>query len=518
MAIASGTPVPPVYLFNEEGINAFAAGYSPSDAVIGVTRGAIRKLSRDELQGVIAHEFSHILNGDMRLNIRLIGILHGILLLGLIGYYLLRSSAYSSRGSKKNGGALALGLGLVVIGFAGTFFGNLIKAAVSRQREFLADASAVQFTRNPDGIGGALVRIGADSVGSALANPNSAEISHALFSQGFTSFFGGLFATHPPLAVRIRKIKPDWDGKFEPAAPLARRRPVAAGPGPGKTGPDRLGATMAGMAAAMGGTASLAGGPTRAQLGHAAELIKDLPEALRRGVAEPFAARAVIYGLLLDTDEYMCRRQLEHLARAADPGVYAETVRLRGLVRNLKVESRLPLVDMALPTLRQLSQSQYGLFKENLTALIEADGKLSLFEWVLRKVVCHHLDRALAGTAGAVRKTRLRQARPACAVLLSLLVYATRHDGLTEQEVFVAAVAALGEPGLRLTDPGQLSFGRLDGALDELAGLPPLEKARLVKACAACVLADRKVAPVETELLRAIAETLDSPLPPLVGH
>jgi hypothetical protein len=173
---------------------------------------------------------------------------------------------------------------------------------------------------------------------------------------------------------------------------------------------------------------------------------------------------------------------------------------------------------MALPTLRQLSQSQYGLFKENLTALIEADGKLSLFEWVLRKVVCHHLDRALAGTAGAVRKTRLRQARPACAVLLSLLVYATSHDGLTEQEVFVAAVAALGEPGLRLTDPGQLSFGRLDGALDELAGLPPLEKARLVKACAACVLADRKVAPVETELLRAIAETLDSPLPPLVGH
>jgi hypothetical protein len=349
-----------------------------------------------------------------------------------------------------------------------------------------------------------------------LANPNSAEISHALFSQGFTSFFGGLFATHPPLAIRIKKIKPDWDGKFEPSAGAARRRAAPTGPGSAKTGPERTAATRVGMAAALGSAASLAG-PTRAHLGYAAELIKDLPEALRRGVAEPFAARAVIYGLVLDTDEYMCRRQLEHLARDADPGVYAETVRLRGLVRSLKVASRLPLVDMALPTLRQLSHSQYGLFKKNLTALIEADGKLSLFEWTLRKVVCHHLDRAFAGTAGAARgKTSLRQARSACAVLLSLLVYATRPEGLTEQEVFAAAVAELGEPEVRLIDPGQLSFGRLDGAIDELAGLPPLERARLVKACAVCVLADRKIAAVEAELLRAIAETLDSPLPPLV--
>ncbi|HHH89125.1 MAG TPA: heat-shock protein HtpX, partial [Aliiroseovarius sp.] len=173
MAIASGTPVPPVYLIDEDGINAFAAGFSPGDAVIGVTRGCIRQLNREQLQGVIAHEFSHILNGDMRLNIRLMGILHGILILGLIGYFLLRGGShrhYYQRSSRNSGSGaiLGLGLGLVVIGYTGTFFGNLIKAAVSRQREFLADASAVQFTRSNQGIAGALKRIGGSVAGSRI--------------------------------------------------------------------------------------------------------------------------------------------------------------------------------------------------------------------------------------------------------------------------------------------------------------------------------------------------------------
>jgi Zn-dependent protease with chaperone function len=520
MAIASGSPVPPVYLLDEEGINAFAAGYSPSDAVIGVTRGAIRKLSRDELQGVIAHEFSHILNGDMRLNIKLIGILHGILLLGLIGYFILRGSMFSRSSRKSGGGTMALGLGLVVIGFAGTFFGNLIKAAVSRQREFLADASAVQFTRNPDGIGGALQRIGADSVGSVLENTNSAEISHALFSQGFTSFFGGLFATHPPLAERIKKIKPDWDGNFEISKSAARRRPSggASRKGPG-TGSARSAAMLAGMAATMGRNAAFAhiGRPTAAHMGYARELIAELPGVLKRAVHEPFAARAVIYCLVLDDDEYMCRRQLEHLAKVADVGVYDETARLMSLVRGLKTEFRLPLVDMALPALRQLSESQYGLFKENLNVLIEADGKLSLFEWTLQKIVYHHLDGVFGGKSGAVRKkTTLQHSRQACAVLLSLLVYANRHDGLTEEEVFAAAGKELGGLEVQLLDRAKLSFSSLDGAIDELSGLKPLAKSKLVKGCAACVMADNKITPVEAELLRAIAETLDCPMPPLV--
>ncbi|MBU0681647.1 MAG: M48 family metallopeptidase, partial [Proteobacteria bacterium] len=231
MAIAAGLPVPPVYLLEEKGINAFAAGFSPSDAVIGVTRGAITKLSRDELQGVIAHEFSHILNGDMRLNIRLMGILHGILLIGLIGYHILRATP-RSRNSKGGGGIVFLGLGLVVIGYAGTFFGNIIKAAVSRQREYLADAAAVQFTRNPEGIGGALMRIGAPHNSAIVTNPHSAEISHAFFCQGISASLTSFFATHPPLPDRIRKIIPTWDGTFKvgerPASPVVKAG--AAGP------------------------------------------------------------------------------------------------------------------------------------------------------------------------------------------------------------------------------------------------------------------------------------------------
>ena len=213
MAVASGTPTPPVYLLrDEQGINAFAAGFSPGDAVVGVTRGCVQQLSRDELQGVIAHEFSHVLSGDMRLNIRLMGVIHGILIIGIIGYFLMRSSMFAGRGrrSRDNSGMamLAAGVGLMIIGFLGTFFGNLIKASVSRQREFLADASAVQFTRNPEGIAGALKKIGGYEGGSILESPNAPESSHLFFSKGLRGGLQMLFSTHPPLDARIRRLDP----------------------------------------------------------------------------------------------------------------------------------------------------------------------------------------------------------------------------------------------------------------------------------------------------------------------
>jgi Zn-dependent protease with chaperone function len=240
MALASGVPAPPVFLLNEEeGINAFAAGYSPSDAVVAVTRGTAERLSREELQGVVAHEFSHILNGDMRLNIRLIGVLHGILLIGLMGRFMLRmASNWGSGGSNKEskGGAAyfgLIGLALIVLGYLGTLIGNLIKAAVSRQREYLADSSAVQFTRNPGGLAGALKRIGAAIVGSRLNAPNASEASHMFFAQGVWEGFTALTATHPPLDDRIRRLEPQWDGTYpadEPiAADLAMDRSRAAG-------------------------------------------------------------------------------------------------------------------------------------------------------------------------------------------------------------------------------------------------------------------------------------------------
>jgi len=151
MAIASGSPVPQVYILEDQAINAFAAGTNINNAVIGVTRGSVETFSRDQMQGVIAHEFSHIHHGDMRLNMKLLSALYGITMIGLLGQWILRGSFHSRR--SRNGQQLVpLGLGLMAIGFGGSFFGSLIRSAVSRQREFLADASAVQYTRNPAGV------------------------------------------------------------------------------------------------------------------------------------------------------------------------------------------------------------------------------------------------------------------------------------------------------------------------------------------------------------------------------
>jgi len=218
MALAAGIACPKVYLLDREtAINAFAAGYNQDEAVVAVTQGTLRRLTRDELQGVVAHEFSHILNGDMRLNIRLIGLLFGIQMLNSFGHHLIdfgsRTGSARDRNDKGGSARLALfatGVALVVIGAIGVFFGRLIKAAVSRQREFLADASAVQFTRNPDGIGNALRKIGGLSrsmeLGSRIAHPNAEQLSHLFLGAPKQSLTSGMFCTHPPIEERLRRI------------------------------------------------------------------------------------------------------------------------------------------------------------------------------------------------------------------------------------------------------------------------------------------------------------------------
>jgi Zn-dependent protease with chaperone function/uncharacterized tellurite resistance protein B-like protein len=505
MAIASGSPVPQVYLLKESGINAFAAGFSISDAVIAVTEGTVGNLNREQLQGVIAHEFSHILNGDMRLNIRLIGILHGILLLGLIGGQVLRGSSRSGR--KGSGGGLLLGLGLVVIGYAGTFFGKLIKAAVSRQREFLADAAAIQFTRNPQGIGGALIRIGAGKSGSLLLNPRSEEISHAFFSQGVAVTFASLFATHPPLAERIKRILPDWDGTYPSEATVEGDPAAVPASAHGFSG---QGATGLSGVAVM----EQIGRPGDAQLDQARQLLRDIPEVLGKAARDPFAARALFFYLILDQDDKVRADQLNRLKSAADRGVYAETMRLIRLGGTLPREMKLALVELALPTLRRLSQPQYCLFLDNLEALIRADGKITLFEWCLRKIVVQHMEDYFGKPAGPGRPIDdPAQAEQECAMLLSTLVHTTRHEGMTPAEVFAVAAEQLGRAGIAPIPTERLGLIELDRSLKVLVRLSPQAKARLIKACVACVVADGRIDPAETELLRGVAAALAVPMP-----
>ena len=516
MAIASGTPVPPVYLIDEEGINAFAAGFSPSDAVIGVTRGCIQQLNRAQLQGVIAHEFSHILNGDMRLNIRLMGILHGILIIGLIGYFLLRSAAFSrhSRSSRNNGGGaiLGLGLGLVVIGFTGTFFGNLIKAAVSRQREYLADASAVQFTRNNMGIANALKRIGGSAAGSRIENPAGAQISHALFAQGISGFFSSLFATHPPLDKRIRRLDPNWDGSFNISASEPASTISSSEAGSQKNTAEHL---VSGLAA-TGFAASQVGQVDPQVLQQVQALLQQIPPHLHQALHEPHGARAAIYFLLLDDENEIRHAQLQYLQAESDDGVFDVLSKLVEESTQIDNADRLTLIDISLPALRQLSEQQYQRFKNNVGKLIAIDKKVSLFEWSLQKILFHHLDAVFVKIPSRrIRYRSLNQVADACSLLLSMLIYAGKEKKFDEQKIMQEAKKELGHINVQLLPITEISLPALNTALDKLNQLTPLLKPRLLKACVICIRADQNFSTIEAELFRAIADTLDCPMPPV---
>lgn len=530
MAIASGIPVPPVYVMEDESINAFAAGHTPQDAVIGVTRGCIKLLSRDELQGVVAHEFSHIFHGDMRLNTKLVATLNGILLIGLVGYIVLRSAPFRRSNSKDNSALilLAIGLVLVVVGFAGTFFGNLIKSAVSRQREFLADASSVQFTRNPAGIANALKKIGGYHTGSQIQAANASEYSHMFFSRAIGSAFSTFMATHPPLEQRIRRVQPDWDGSF--TSPQPQPEP-AIEPRPEV---DRSRATRHVLVAAaadtvIGGQSSAQATPLRANasreaieaigqpsarhVAYARQTIAALDPELREAAHDIYSARALIYGLLLGTSEPVRSRQLAALEQNAEPDAYRYVTKLAAKLTALEPHSRLPLVALALPALKQLSSAQYTTFKKCLGQLIMADKQISLMEWALYRIVIHNIE------PPPRRPTRaaLGNLRDECQVLLSALVHAGHMDDNQAHAAFDAAASSLPFKGLALLPRDAVSTAALEPAVIHLCNMAPSDKQPLMQALARAVEHDGFVTVTQAELLRAIADSLDCPLPPLLA-
>ena len=524
MAIASGTPVPPVYLLeHEDGINAFAAGSTPSDAVIGVTRGCIQNLNRDELQGVIAHEFSHILNGDMRLNLRLIGVLYGILLISLTGWIIFRSTANAYAFEDRRDGERRgtnpwplVGLALYVLGYIGVFFGNLIKAAVSRQREFLADASAVQFTRNPDGIAGALKKIGALSEGSQVRAPEATEASHLFFGDAVGHFLG-MFATHPPLVERIRRIDPSFEGDFSRvrcghsrAATDGRSTPTTLRPQvrPGREG---LRFNPAQMVSHIGTV-------DPQQLAYASAVLTSLPDPLKALAHEPFGARAVVLALLIDQKSEAVRAaQLERLATSAEPALCRTVEEILPIAQSLTPELRLPLVSMVVPTLRQLSRGQFETFAAGVRELIQADNEVSLYEYAMHRLLLRHLapqygyappSRSPVRSAGVLIE-------PVRHVLGALAHFGSAQP-TDAARAFALGVQALGWPGVdHSLPPSNLDLQALDQALNALDAASPPLKRQILGACAACIGADGRVTVEEGELLRAIADALGCPVPPL---
>jgi len=533
MAIASGTPVPPVYLMDREvAINAFAAGTTPQNAVIGVTRGTIDTLKRDELQGVIAHEFSHILNGDMRLNIRLIGILNGILLIAMIGYFLMRTGggarSYSnSSGDKKGGNPLPLlGLLLYIIGYIGVFFGHLIKSAVSRQREFLADASAVQFTRLPDGIAGALEKIGGFVYGSRIQNERAEEASHMYFGNGLRTPFLSLLATHPPLEERIKRIKPSFDGRFPETTQVLYTESDVIDPhalAARRTAPSEVhAAAVAGAAAfALAPESAVAqiGAPRTRHIEYAAELVGSLPPEVAQAVRDPLGAVATIYALLLDDDEPRIRDlQLQYLAERADARANAETMRMQGVVSHIAPETKLPLVSMVLPALKNLSPQQRTAFHDDVVFLIKADQKVDLFEYAVHRLILKRLVARLDGGRKPIRPASPAALMAAASGLLSTLAHAGSTDPQAAARAFQAGVVKLPNrgAGIELLPRDKSGLGPLDKSLDLLAAASLTVKKQVLEACAATIAADGKATVEEGELLRVISDALECPMPPLV--
>ncbi len=533
MAIASGVPVPDVYVMDrEQGINAFAAGFSKDDAVIGVTRGCMQLLNRDELQGVIAHEFSHILNGDMRLNIRLIGVLFGILVIGLIGRMVLSNMYYAgggrSRSSSKDNGSAALAilgvaLALMVIGFVGYFFGSLIKAAVSRQREFLADASAVQFTRYPDGIAGALKKIGGHSYGSKVADPHADEVSHMFFGQGVTSWMGGLGATHPPLDQRIRRIQPSWDGRYTEPEPsktsgMAKSRDTQASR---EAVRKRALAALAAMGAGAAiDVAQHVGRPTEAHVEQARQIIDDIPDVVKQAAQSSLGACAVIYGLLISQDEAIRQKQEALIRESAEPASVTEALRLYKHVREMERSAWLPALDLAMPALHNLSAKQYEAFKRCVLGLIQADGRMDLFEWMLGKVMLNRL--APVFESGKRRRARakyyaLRPVLQPLTVLMSTLAHFGSREYESAQKAYETGMRYLPfEPKPAMLDAEACGLHELDGALEQLKLIGPREMRAVINACAACIKSDREVTISEAELFRAVCDSLGCPMPPIV--
>ncbi|MBX3413345.1 MAG: M48 family metallopeptidase [Pirellulales bacterium] len=554
IAIASGVPVPSVYVLDREtSINAFAAGWEPTSAVIGVTRGTLEYLNRDELQGVIAHEFSHILNGDMRLNIRLIGLLNGILIIALIGYYVLRfapRSSGSSDSKKGNGIAVVtiIALSLVIIGYVGVFFGKLIKAAVSRQREYLADASAVQFTRNPEGIAGALKKIGGVAEHARIADPHAEEASHMFFGDALEGSFLNLFSTHPPLAERIKRIDPAFNGRF-PRAEQAGEQAAAATAGAAAA---RQGAQAAAMGFAVGADvathasrsaaersrqelASLraqarnrqldptqaveqVGTISAAQLDHAAAFIAALPAELDRAAREPHGAQLVVYALLVDRDEQVRGAQLKLLESVLDGASWQEFDRLLPEVDALGPGYRMPLLELAQPALKALSARQYDLFRASVERLVKADEQVDLAEYVLWTMIVRHLDQHFGRRRPPkVQYQSLDAVGNAAIGVLATLAHVGHHDESVTQGAFEAGMQRLGK-GASLPRRETCTLAALDRDVATLAASAPQVKRQMIEACVATIAADGLTSLDEAELLRALCDALGCPMPPLVSH
>ncbi len=503
MALASGVPVPDIYVMEEDGINAFAAGFRPEDACVTVTRGALNNLNREELQGVIAHEFSHILNGDMKLNIELVGAVFGLLVLSIIG----RQIVFSMRGGGRRNGQgqaaiFAAGLALIVLGSLGVLFGRLIQAAVARQRERLADASGVQFTRNPEGLANALKKIGGLAAGSEIEHAHVQETAHMFFAPALNS----MFATHPPLEERIRELEPQWDGRFIVPRPMADHADELQ-----NQPPPTLSSILPPPLRNAAGLLAPASVIAAVSLANVQAWRANLPASLAAALADAGGCRALVLALALDENTPKREAQLEKLRQTGEP-VAAACAALAVDVAAVPPGQQLPLLELALGSLASLSPEEKNSLLARLRDLTGFDRGPTLHQFALWRVAEYRLKPRPPREGPAAPENY----RNDVSVVLSALADLSTKDDAAAQPVFAQGLAALPTElsGLTLTPRAQATLDRVEMACLRLEGAPFALKKQLLHAGALIAQADGVVEPAEAELLRALAASLGCALPP----
>jgi len=521
MAIASGVPVPQVYVLEREaGINAFAAGYSPANAAIAVTRGTLVNLDRDELQGVIAHEFSHVLNGDMRLSTRMIGLLFGLTVIAMIARTILRIMPRGGDSGRKSGGGLGViivaALIVLALGWIGLFFGRLIQAAVSRNRESLADASAVQFTRDPQGLRDALVKIGALGAGSRFADADAEEVAHMLFAPGIRR----AFATHPPLVERIREIDP----RFQPSEfdevrrrlgeAQARAEEEAARDAPAaRRGGLLEGAVVLAPAAVL----ELVANPGTEHVLQAQAVLQSLPPSFQQAARQPVHATALFIALAIDTAPQSRENQLAFVSQQLGGDFHDQVKAMLAEVDALASVQRMPALLQVFAALSQLGRPERVTLLKCLNGLLVRESRASVFSYALRKLAQVQLQDNLDPRRRPAGHLSAQGARDELQLLFSVLAIHGSTDDDSARKAYEAGMEGL-LPGIR---PPMLRLAhwppKLDAALSRLDRLQPAVKERLVQALVAAISHDGRMTVPESELLRAICAVLHCPLPPLYG-
>ncbi|MDB6089404.1 MAG: Peptidase Ste24p [Gammaproteobacteria bacterium] len=577
MAIASGVPMPEVYVLEQESaINAFAAGHTPANAAVTVTQGALDRLSRDELQGVIAHEFSHVLNGDMRLNVQLMGWVFGLFVIALIGRMILQ---FSPRNRRNSNGLVAVGFAVMVLGYVGLLAGRILQAAVSRQRERLADASGVQFTRNPQGLRGALVKIAALPEGSQLVAADAEQAAHMFFADALSR----VFATHPPILERIRELDPHFDprelervaaepdqdpspeefvghgtavGRGVEGSQAGVGRSFGSGhvpaidqipgvgqmPGMGQIPGVGVGVGQSSAAsraaearplfvvAAANATASpnvatsassaeevvtQVGRPETAHILHARAVRLALPDSLREIVESPGKAQALVLALLVSSDPAIRERQLERLGKSVGPANLAVVERMLPIAQSLPPMLRLPALQQMFPALRRATAAQRKGLAQLASDLIHADARIDVFEFCLAKLLETLLNDEL--NARAPHGTlSLEDAENEIFLLFATLAQVGAQDERTARmayEAGMSVVLPMHRPPFAVVEDWAK---KLSDALPRLEQLHPFAKKAVIEGLVKTISNDEVLTEEEAELLRTTCALLHCPLPPLL--